>query len=84
MSAKITVYSKVPCPYCVAAKNFLEDKGVNFETIDLTGKMDEMMKIKEQTGWSTFPIILINGKVIGGYTDLKNLDEEGKLDSMLA
>jgi glutaredoxin 3 len=84
MPAKITVYSKNPCPYCVAAKNFLDDKGVAYEAIDLTGKMDEMIKLKEQTGWSTFPIILINGKVIGGYTDLKTLDEEGKLDSMLA
>lgn len=84
MPAKIKVYSKNPCPYCVAAKNFLDDKGVAYEAIDLTGKMDEMIKLKEQTGWSTFPIILINGKVIGGYTDLKTLDEEGKLDSMLA
>lgn len=84
MAAKVTVYSKNPCPYCVAAKNFLEDRGIAFEMIDLTGQMDEMMKIKNQTGWSTFPIILINGKVIGGYTDLRQLDEDGQLESMLA
>ncbi|MBX3019578.1 MAG: glutaredoxin [Bdellovibrionaceae bacterium] len=84
MASKVTMYSKNPCPYCVAAKNFLEDRGIAFETIDLTGNMDEMMKIKQQTGWSTFPIILINGKLIGGYTDLRQLDEDGKLESMLA
>ena len=82
--AKIKVYSKNPCPYCVAAKNFLEDKGVAFDIVDLTGKMDEMMKIKSQTGWSTFPIIMINEKLIGGYTDMKDLDESGELDKMLA
>lgn len=82
--AKVTVYSKNPCPYCVAAKNFLEDRGIAFEAIDLTGKMDEMMKIKQTTGWSSFPIILINGKLIGGYTDLKDLDDAGKLESLLA
>lgn len=84
MAAKVIVYSKNPCPYCVAARNFLEDRGISFESVDLTGQMDEMMKIKRETGWSTFPIIMINGKLIGGYTDLRQLDEDGQLESMLA
>lgn len=82
--AQVRIYSKVPCPYCVSAKRFLDDKGVAYEEIDLTGKYDEMDKIKEETGWRSFPIILINGKLIGGYTDMKALDDEGKLDSLLA
>lgn len=81
--AKVVIYSKDPCPYCVRAKNFLSDKGVAYEEIDLTDKPDEIEKIKNETGWKTVPIILINGQLIGGYTDLKALDEEGKLDSML-
>lgn len=79
------MYSKDPCPYCVAAKRFLvEEKGVELEIVDLTGQPEEMVRIKEQTGWRTFPIILINDKVVGGYTDIKTLDEEGELDSLLA
>lgn len=81
--AKVVVYSKVPCPYCVSAKRFLEDKGVPFEEIDLTGQFEEMQKIKETTGWRSFPIILIDDKLIGGYTDLKALDEQGGLDPLL-
>ncbi len=81
--AKVVIYSKVPCPYCVRAKNFLSDKGVTFEEIDLTDKPDEIEKIKNDTGWKTVPIIMIDGKLIGGYTDLKTLDEEGKLDALL-
>ncbi len=82
--AQVVVYSKVPCPYCVRAKSFLNEKGVAFEEIDLTDKPEEIERIKTETGWKTVPIILINGKVIGGYSDLKELDEEGKLDSLLA
>ena len=81
--AKVVIYSKDPCPYCVRAKNFLNDKGVSYEEIDLTDKPAEIDRIKSETGWKTVPIILINGQLIGGYTDLKALDEEGKLDPLL-
>ncbi len=81
--AEVVVYLKVPCPYCVIAKRFLTDKGVAFKEIDLTSKPDEMQAIKNKTGWRTVPIIMIGGKLIGGYSDMKALDDEGKLDAML-
>ncbi len=82
--AKVVMYSKVPCPYCVNAKRLLDDKGVKYEVIDLTDNPAEMQRIKDETGWRTVPIIMIDGKLIGGYSDMKALDEDGKLDSMLA
>lgn len=82
-SAKILIYSKVPCPYCVAAKRFLEGKGLTFEEIDLTGQFDKMDEIKQETGWRSFPIILINSKLIGGYDDMKTLEERGELDLLI-
>lgn len=81
--AKVLIYSKVPCPYCVRAKSFLEDKGIAFQEIDLTSKPEEIERLKNETGWRTVPMIFINDKLIGGYTDLKALDEEGKLESLL-
>ena len=83
-NTSIVMYSKVPCPYCVNAKRFFENRSLAFEEIDLTGKPDEMLKAKEQWGWSTFPIIIINGRCIGGYTDLKALEESGELAKLLA
>jgi glutaredoxin 3 len=82
--AKVVMYTKDPCPFCDRAKSFLESKGVDFEEIDLTDQPDEIQRIKNETGWRTVPIIMIKGQLIGGYTDLKALDEEGKLDSLLA
>ena len=74
---------KNPCPYCDRAKNLLDGKGIPFEVIDLTDKMDELQAWKEKTGWKTVPMIFINDNLVGGYTDLKALDDEGKLDEMV-
>ncbi|KYG61711.1 glutaredoxin [Bdellovibrio bacteriovorus] len=81
--AKVLMYKKNPCPYCDRAVNFLEGRGIEFDVIDLTNKMDELDRIKNETGWRTVPIIMIDGKLIGGYSDLKALDDEGKLMPML-
>ncbi len=81
--AKVLLIKKNPCPYCDRAKTLLDNKGIQFETIDLTDKWDELDQWKQKTGWKTVPIILINDKLIGGYNDLRALDDEGKLDELL-
>lgn len=81
--AKVVMYSKDPCPYCVHAKRLLNEKGISFEEIDLTDRPEEIQRIKNETGWRTVPIILIDGKLIGGYTDMKALDDSGELDKLL-
>ncbi|MBX2987025.1 MAG: glutaredoxin [Bdellovibrionaceae bacterium] len=81
--AEVVMYKKNPCPYCDRAETLFENKGVKVRIVDLTGKEDELMKIKQETGWMTVPIILINGQLVGGYSDVRALDDEGKLDSML-
>lgn len=81
--AKVLMYKKDPCPFCDRAINFLKSRDIEFDIVDLTGQPEEIDRIKHETGWRTVPIILINGKLIGGYTDLKTLDEEGKLMPML-
>lgn len=81
--AKVLIYKKDPCPYCDRAINFLEGRGIAYDVVDLTGQPEEIERIKNETGWRTVPIILINGELVGGYTDLKALDEEGKLMLML-
>lgn len=82
-TAKIKLIKKDPCPFCDRALNFFKARDLEVEVIDLTGKWDEVLEWKNKTGWQTVPIILINDQLIGGYTDLKALDEEGKLDGLV-
>jgi glutaredoxin 3 len=82
--ADILIYSKDYCPYCVAAKNLLTQKGVGYDEIDLTQNpelRDEM--IKKAGGRTTVPQIFIGTQHIGGFDDLKALDTAKKLDSIL-
>lgn len=81
--AKVLLVKKNPCPYCDRAKTLLDNKGIKYDVIDLTDNLDELDKWKEKTGWRTVPIIMINDQLIGGYTDLRALDDEGKLDEMV-
>lgn len=83
MAAEILIYTKDPCPYCERAIRLLEEKRVSYKEVDLTDKPEEIDRIKNETGWRTVPIILIGGKLVGGYNDLKALDDEGQLDKMI-
>ncbi|HEY8271295.1 MAG TPA: glutaredoxin [Pseudobdellovibrionaceae bacterium] len=81
--AKVVIYTKDPCPYCVRAIRFFEEYGIQYEEVDLTDKPEEIDRIKSETGWRTVPIIMVNGVLIGGYNDMKALHEEGKLETLL-
>lgn len=81
--AKVVVYTKAICPYCVRAKNLLTHKGVVFEEINLSGHPDEFQALKERTGMMTVPQIFINGSLVGGYDQLAELEAQGKLDALL-
>lgn len=80
---KVIMYSKDPCPYCDRARNFFEARDIVFEEIDLTGQDEEILAQKQKWGWATVPIIIINEKLVGGYNDLKALDQAGELEKIL-
>lgn len=70
----IVIYSKDWCGFCRAAKQVLEDLGLAYEEIDVThdqARLQEMLERAE--GRRTVPQIFINGKGIGGYTELVQL-----------
>lgn len=71
--SKAVIYTKTTCPWCVKAKDLLKEKGVEFEEI-LFGSPQAPTKeaISEAVGRpiNTVPQIILDGKYIGGYTDL--------------
>lgn len=83
--AKVEMYSIDYCPYCIAAKELLEAKGVTYLDHDISDWPDEQLNARmlELTGRKTVPEIWIDGEHIGGYDELKALDEAGELDGKL-
>jgi len=82
--SKVEVYSTTYCPYCVRAKQLLDAKDIDYTEIDVTGDDAARMNLVEKSGGrKTVPQIFINGQSIGGYDDLRALEDAGKLDAML-
>jgi len=82
--ARVRVYSTRWCGYCVRAKALLESRGIEFEEISLDDDPAFRQKLFDLTGGWTVPQILIDGRPIGGYTELWRLDRDGLLDDELA
>ncbi|MGD0947425.1 MAG: glutaredoxin 3 [Candidatus Binatia bacterium] len=82
--ANIVVYTTQQCPYCAAAKALLRHKAVFFEEIDVGADPGLREKMIEESGRRTVPQIFINGSPIGGFEELRALDQGGKLDRLLA
>ena len=83
-TAKVEIYTKWGCPYCVMAKRLLDGKGVEYTEYDITmggPKRDEMRQ--RVPGVMTVPQILIDDRSVGGSDDIHALDRAGKLDAML-
>ncbi len=83
--AKIEMYTKMGCPYCMRARKLLSGKGVEFEDIDITmGGPKRQEMLSRSPGHSTVPSIFIDGKHVGGSDELAALDAKGELDQLLA
>ncbi|HSJ72758.1 MAG TPA: glutaredoxin domain-containing protein [Miltoncostaeaceae bacterium] len=84
MVPHITVFTSEACGFCVRAKNLLAAKGVAFQEVHLPRyDLASRRRLVEVTGRYTFPQILIDETPIGGYDELKALDDSGRLDPMI-
>ncbi len=80
---KVQIYTKHVCSYCTWAKALLQKKGVAYEEIDVEDDEAKRAWLVEATGQRTVPQIFVDGRSLGGFSDIDALDKEGKLDPIL-
>ncbi|MEQ1952127.1 glutaredoxin 3 [Mesorhizobium sp. CN2-181] len=81
----VTIYTRMMCGYCVAAKSLLERKGVTYTEHDASFAPELRSEmISRAHGRSTFPQIFVGDVHVGGCDDLYALDAQGRLDGLLA
>lgn len=80
---KVVIYSSGHCPYCVMAKQLLDRKGVAYDEIRVDQHPEKREEMMQKSQRRTVPQIFINGKAVGGYTDLVDIDRSGQLDALL-
>ena len=78
------MYTTEWCGFCDAAKRFLDAKGLTYDEVHVDGDPSFRQKLFDLTGHMTVPQIVIDGKPVGGYSDLRRLDVDGRLDALLA
>jgi glutaredoxin 3 len=78
------MYTTAWCAYCVRAKALLDAHGLEYEEISLDDDPKFRRRLLDLTGGWTVPQILIDGRPIGGYTELWQLDRAGELEQLAA
>lgn len=80
---RVVIYTRDYCSFCNRAKALLRSKNVDFEEIDVTRDQHLQEEVQRLSGRRTVPQILIDGKSVGGFDDLRQLDLTGELDRLL-
>jgi glutaredoxin 3 len=81
----VTIYTRMMCGYCSAAKRLLDRKGVAYTEHDASFSPELRREMIERAnGGSTFPQIFVGDVHVGGSDDLHALDAQGRLDGLLA
>lgn len=81
--AKVEMYTKKFCPFCVRAKHLLDKLGVDYTQIPIDGDNSLREHMISIAGGHTVPQILINGQAVGGCDDLYALHSAGNLEPLL-
>jgi glutaredoxin 3 len=83
--AAVELYTTPYCPYCIAAKQLLRRKGIDFRDIDVAGRPELRAEMMTRAGGRhTVPQIFVGTTHVGGCDDLYALDEAGELDPLLS
>lgn len=79
----VTLYTSAACGYCVAAKNFLRNRGIDY--VEARVDLDPALRsdVVARTGRTSVPQIFIGETHVGGYDDLVALDRSGGLQALL-
>ncbi len=81
----VTIYTRMACGFCTAAKRLLDSKGVAYAEHDASFSPELRQEmIARAHGRSTFPQIFVGEVHVGGCDDLHALERAGKLDRLLA
>jgi glutaredoxin 3 len=81
--ATVTVYSTDPCSFCARVKGLLEGRGIQFTEINLSKDPAGRMELVSKTGMMSFPQVLVDDRLIGGFAELHAAAADGRLDELL-
>ncbi len=67
MAKNVTVYSTPTCLFCIRVKDFLKEKNVSFNNVDVSENQDAAQKMIAKSGQTSVPVIDIDGEIVTGF-----------------
>ena len=71
------------CPFCVAARRLMTNKGIDFQDISVDNDPELRSRLIAKSGRNTVPQIWFGTQHIGGFDELRDLERQGTFDSTL-
>lgn len=82
-SEPVVVYGTTLCGYCAMAKGFLRKREISYAWVNVGGDSQAREWLREVSGQRTVPQIFVHQRSVGGYSELRALDQRGELDRLL-
>ncbi|MFA6130429.1 MAG: glutaredoxin family protein [Candidatus Omnitrophota bacterium] len=67
MAKSVKVYSTPTCPWCIRAKQFLQENNIDFQNIDVSGNQQAVDELMQKSGQMGVPVLDIEGEIIVGF-----------------
>ncbi|MGE5167911.1 MAG: glutaredoxin 3 [Deltaproteobacteria bacterium] len=80
---KIEMYTSANCAYCVAAKNLLKSKGLDYAEIRIDTDPVRREEMLARAQRRTVPQIFVNDRLVGGYDELVAAERSGELARLI-
>jgi len=80
----VVLYGTRFCPYCIAARALLRARNIDYQDIAVDGDLQLRDAVMARSGQSTVPQIWVGGVHVGGFTELRQINASGELDTLLA
>lgn len=71
---KVTIYTTPTCAFCPLVKKFLDERGVEYEEVDVSESEEVKKEFKEKTGQMMVPVTQVGERIVAGF-DKKKLEE---------
>ncbi|KAL3339995.1 hypothetical protein AABB24_028555 [Solanum stoloniferum] len=79
MKGRIILYTRLGCHESKEARLFLHRKRLRYVEVNIDVYPSRKMELEKIAGGSVVPRVFFNEVLIGGWSELKSLDESGKL-----
>ena len=83
---RLVVVGMARNPFCARARKALDAIGTPYKYLEFGGYLSQWQprtRLKMWTGWPTFPMVFVNGTLVGGAHELQALIKSGELAQML-